>query len=66
MIRNYHNHKPQTTVWHHEEEPHNNRETPGRQSASIFPFRRTNHTIAKNNMFSGINRFEPARFVDVL
>ena len=31
MIRKYHNHKPQTTPWHHEEEPLNHHETPGRQ-----------------------------------
>ena len=31
MIRKYHNHKPQTTPWHHEEEPPNHHETPGRQ-----------------------------------
>ena len=32
MIRKYHNHKPQTTPWHREEEPHNNHKTPGRQT----------------------------------
>ena len=31
MIRKYHNHKPQTTPWHREEEPLNHLETPGRQ-----------------------------------
>ena len=31
MIRKYHNHKPQTTPWHREEEPLKNHETPGRQ-----------------------------------
>ena len=31
MIRKYHNHKPQTTPWHCEEEPLNHHETPGRQ-----------------------------------
>ena len=31
MIRKYHNHKPQTTPWHCEEEPLNHQETPGRQ-----------------------------------
>ena len=31
MIRKYHNHKPQTTPWHLEEEPLNHHETPGRQ-----------------------------------
>ena len=30
MIRKYHNHKPQTTPWHREEEPFNHHETPGR------------------------------------
>ena len=32
MIRKYHNHKPQTNQRHREEEPHNNHETPGRQT----------------------------------
>ena len=32
MIRKYHNHKLQTNLWHHEEEPHNNHETPGIKS----------------------------------
>ena len=31
MISKYHNHKPQTTLWHREEEPLNHHETPGRQ-----------------------------------
>ena len=31
MIRKYHNHKPQTTLWHPEEEPLNHHKTPGRQ-----------------------------------
>ena len=31
MIRKYHNHKPQTTPWHREEEPLNHHETPGKQ-----------------------------------
>ena len=31
MIRKYHNHKPQTTPWHIEEDPLNHHETPGRQ-----------------------------------
>ena len=31
MVRKYHNHKPQTTLWHHhEEESLNHHETPGR------------------------------------
>ena len=37
MIRKYHNHKLQTNPWHHEEGPHNNHETPGRQTSSLFP-----------------------------
>ena len=32
MIRKYHNHKLQTNPWHCEGEPHNNHETPGRQT----------------------------------
>ena len=31
MIRKYHNHKLQTTLRHHEEEPLNHHKTPGRQ-----------------------------------
>ena len=31
MIRKYHNHKPQTTPWHHEEDSLNHHETPGGQ-----------------------------------
>ena len=31
MIRKYHNHKQQITLWHREEEPLNHHETPGRQ-----------------------------------
>ena len=32
MIRKYHNKKLQANLWHREEEPHNNHETPGRQT----------------------------------
>ena len=32
MIRKYHNHKPQTTPWHREEEPLNHHGTPGTQN----------------------------------
>ena len=43
MIRNYHNHKLQTTPWHRKEEPLNHHETPGRQikqaiSLQTMPF----------------------------
>ena len=31
MIRKYHNHKPQATPWHREEDPLNHYETPERQ-----------------------------------
>ena len=42
MIRKYHNYKPQTTLWHREEEPLNHHETSGRQikqsnQLSLFP-----------------------------
>ena len=43
MIRKNHNHKLQTNPWYHEEEPHNNHETPGRQTkqatSSLFPIK---------------------------
>ena len=42
MISKYHNHKLQTNPWHREEEPHNNNETPGRQSKatnSLLPIK---------------------------
>ena len=39
MIRKYHNHKPQTTPWHREEEPLNHHETPRRQTSSLFPIK---------------------------
>ena len=32
MIRKYHKHKPQSNPLHREEEPHDNHETPGRQT----------------------------------
>ena len=35
MIRKYHNHQLQTDLWHREGEPHNNHETPGRQTKQI-------------------------------
>ena len=37
MIRKYHNHKPQTTLWHREEEPLYHQGTPG--SSSLFPIK---------------------------
>ena len=41
MIKKYHNHKLQTNPCHREEEPHNNHETPGKQTkratSSLFP-----------------------------
>ena len=32
MIRKYYNHNLQTNPWQHVKEPHNNHETPGRQT----------------------------------
>ena len=32
MIRKYHTHKPHTSPWHRDIEPHNNHESPGRQT----------------------------------
>ena len=41
MIRKYHNHKPQTTLWHHEEEPLNHHEHQedklSKATSSLFP-----------------------------
>ena len=46
MIRKYHNHKLQINPSHHEEEPHNNHNTPGLQTKqsnqpplSLFPIK---------------------------
>ena len=43
MIRKYHNHKPQTTPWHREEEPLNHHETPedklSKATSSLFPIK---------------------------
>ena len=44
MIRKYHTHKLQTNQWHREEEPHNNHETPGRQTKQI---NRLSHCLIK-------------------
>ena len=32
MVRKKHNHKLQTNLWHHEDEPHNNLNSPGGQA----------------------------------
>ena len=43
MIRKYHSHKPQKNPRHHKEEPHNHRQTPGRQTKQsnqlLFPIK---------------------------
>ena len=39
MIRKYPNYKPQTNPWHREEEPHNDHETPERQTKQSFPIK---------------------------
>ena len=44
MIRKYHNHKPQTNPWHHEEGPHNNHETLGRQTKQNNQFGQNSST----------------------
>ena len=38
MIRKYHNHIPQTTPWHREEEPLYHQESPGRQTKQSNQF----------------------------
>ena len=47
MIRRYHNHKLQTNPWHREEEPHNNHETPGRQTKKSNQLSHPMEMIAK-------------------
>ena len=46
MIRKYHNHKPQTTPWHFEEEPLNHHETPGKANYRAYAIKRD---ISNNN-----------------
>ena len=50
MIRKYHNHKAQTNKWHHEEEPHNNHETPGRQTKQSNQLSLPNQDDCKTKM----------------
>ena len=50
MIRKYHNHKTQTTPWHHEEEPLNRQETPGRQIKQSNQLSRPNQDDCKTRM----------------
>ena len=47
MIRKYHNHKLQTKPWHREEEPHNNHETPGKQTQQSNQLSRPIEMITK-------------------
>ena len=52
MIRKYHNHKPQTTPWHREEEPLNHHEAPGRlmkQSGKLSPPHLSQASLHKSN-----------------
>ena len=50
MIRKYHNHKLQTNRWHCEEEPHNNHETPGRQTKQSNQLSLPHQDDCKNSM----------------
>ena len=50
MIRNYHNHKPQTNPTHKEEEPHNHHETPGRQTKQSNQLSLTHQDDSKTRM----------------
>ena len=49
MIRKYHNHKLQINPWHREEEPHNQHETPGRQTKQNNLLSLPNQDDCKNN-----------------
>ena len=50
MIRKYHNHKPQTNPWHHEEERHNNHETLGKQTKQSNKLSVTHQDDCKTRM----------------
>ena len=50
IIRKYHNHKLQTNRWYCEEESHNNRETPGRQTKQSSQFFLANEDACKPRM----------------
>ena len=50
MIGEYHNHKPQTTPWHREEEPFNHHETPGRQIKQSNQFSLSHQDDCKTRM----------------
>ena len=47
MIRKYYNHKLQKSLWHREEEPHNNHETPRRQTKQSKQLSHPEMNIAK-------------------
>ena len=49
MIMKYHNHKPQTTQWHREEEPLNHHEAPGRQ---IKQNNRTEQNFIRHKLYN--------------
>ena len=51
MIRKYHNHKPQTTPWHREEELLNHHETPGSQN------KQSNQLIYKSLIRENLSKF---------
>ena len=50
MIRKYHNRKLQTNSCHHEEEPHTNHETPGRQTKQSNQLSLPHQDDCKTNM----------------
>ena len=50
MIRKFHNHKLQTGPWLREEEPHNNHETPGRQTKQSNQLSLPNQDDCKTRM----------------
>ena len=58
MIRKYHNHKLQTTLWHCEDEQHNNQETPGRQIQQNHKLSLPHQDDCKTRMLS----LEPTSF----
>ena len=56
MIRKYHNHKQQKNPWHHEEEPHNQNETTGRQTKQSNQLSLPHQDDCKNRMNSNVQQ----------
>ena len=58
MIRKYHNRKLQTNQLHHEEGPHNNHETPGRQTKQSIQLSLPHQDDCKTRMHIKLQNIE--------